>query len=84
MEEKFKIESGVPMPDKNHRSAIYPFAQMKVGDSFLYSDVYSQRLQMRAYSAARNWKSHSNIEGVKDWVFTTRKVDNTIRIWRIK
>ena len=31
---KYKIESGVPMPETRGRHYIYPFAEMNVGDSF--------------------------------------------------
>jgi hypothetical protein len=88
MEKKFKIEKGIPLPDKQGsrrgRSSIYPFAQMEIGDSFLYSDVYSRKLQARACNAARNWRLHSPIEDAKDRVFATRRIDDAIRMWRVK
>lgn len=33
---EYKIEKGVPMPERGVRSIRYPFEQMEVGDSFTY------------------------------------------------
>ena len=82
-EERFKIEKNIPVPEKRGK-CMYPFEKMEVGDSFVYSRVYSRLLHFKASNAARNWKNKSPIKGVSNWVFTTRKVEDSIRIWRIK
>jgi len=84
MEKQFKIEKGIPVPERKGKSFLYPFEKMEVGDSFIFSNTYSRSIHSYASNAARNWKNHSPIKGVKDWFFTTRKIDNSIRIWRVK
>lgn len=62
-----KIESNVPLPSK------FPFAQMKVGDSFLAPpDINRTSVSV---SAKRFGTKH----GMK---FTVRKVEQGFRCWR--
>ena len=78
-----KIESGVeiPQPEAPLRKMKYPFNCLSAGDSFVFPveegedrDVVQNRLR----SAAANWgRDH----GVK---FVTRRVQNGIRVWRVK
>jgi len=64
------IDSNVPLPTR------YPFAQMKVGDSFLVpSDVTREAV---AVAASRYGKAHN-------MRFSTRKLkDGSFRCWRLE
>lgn len=67
----FEIESNVPMPEPSRgRRPIYPFGQMRVGDSVLVPDK-------RAVSAAH---LHGTRNGMK---FTSLKGPDGYRVWRI-
>jgi len=64
-----KIESGIPLPER------YPFAKMKVGDSFLIPESVSRHAAAVAalrYGAANGKK------------FTTRKTPEGYRCWRVE
>jgi len=92
---EFQIERGVPVPPRKRgrgggRDPIYPFAQMRVGDSF---EVYltSQRftrarptistLQSNLGNIARGYAKRHNPSAR----FTVRKVSDTaVRIWRVE
>ena len=64
-----KIESGIPMPAK------FPFAEMKVGDSFLIpAGVNKGTVAVYANRYAKK-------TGTK---FTTRKTPEGYRCWRIE
>ena len=65
-----KVESGIPIPAK------YPFAEMKVGDSFAVPPKINRSAVN--VSAMRYGRKH----GMK---FTVRRtVDGTLRCWRIE
>lgn len=64
-----KIEPGIPMPAK------FPFAEMKVGDSFLVPAKASKNTV--AVYATR----HARKTGTK---FTVRKTPEGYRCWRIE
>ncbi len=77
MNEKFKIESGVPMPTRTGgRRCVYPLGKMSVGDSFLLSKDDLDRVRTAvSYYGKRNHKK-----------FSIRKVDpvtKEYRCWRI-
>ena len=70
-----KIDNHVPIPKyaPKHGSAKYPFREMEVGDSFFIErkeDVH------RAKAAARMMANRTRL------VFTMRREDNGVRIWR--
>ena len=72
MQVAYKIEKDILMPPARQ---VYPFPDMKLGDSFLVTneDAYrSVRVAMRAYG-----RKHSKN-------FTARKVPDGMRIWRTK
>lgn len=76
-----KIESGIPMPAHSalrRKVRKYPFADMKVGDSFLLEDRVKRNT---ALSAAYKWLEAGNGAG---WKFATRQVSNGFRLWRVK
>lgn len=65
------MEKGVPIPETRGRRAIYPFAEMEVGDSFVTpTSVHS--------SISKFKKTHPG------WSFKHVKVSpNKFRVWRI-
>jgi hypothetical protein len=78
----FIIEKGIPLIETRNRIGKYPFPNMKVGDSFIFSEIYSLKLLQHISAAARAWAKSSRNNG---WKFSARKTDNNkIRIWRIK
>lgn len=77
---KYKIERGIPVGQDKRTVSAYPFAMMKVGDSFLVSVAPSARpATQRSVSAA----SVTFAKRTKT-SFTTRIVSNGVRCWRIK
>jgi hypothetical protein len=74
--EPIVVESKVPLPkiDGRGRHPKYPWATMKVGDSFLFPSNIKQQscYNIAKYGGLRN--------GVK---FSVRKTDEGYRCWRI-
>jgi len=70
----FKIVSDIPAPQNAHR---YPFADMKVGDSFFAPGKKAGALNSAAYS----WR-RKNI--CAHWSFVCREEEGGTRIWRTK
>lgn len=75
------IESGIPIPSDTRTRGperVYPFADMQVGQSiFVEGDKKSESVKNARSAAsayARRYESHS---------FTTRYMENGLRIWRI-
>lgn len=78
----FAIERHVPMPKRTSplsgRPATYPFARMKVGDSFFIS---THKRKKQVASAAANWARHQE----NGWKFSVLTMpDKTYRCWRVK
>lgn len=73
MNTKIKIEKGIPLPvARSRKKSIWPFDEMKIGDSFLMPKKLS-----RASSNASNHAKKLNKK------FACRKVDeNNTRVWR--
>jgi hypothetical protein len=69
---EFKIESDVPVPVGNTRSK-YPWAEMKVGDSF-FVEHGSQNV------LSTSGRQYGKFHGGK---FSTRREGNGVRVWRI-
>lgn len=67
------IESDIPMPEG--RSA-YPFSQMEVGQSFFMpcEEKDAKRIAGNARNAARRFP---------DRKFTSRVMENGVRVWRV-
>lgn len=73
----FKIESNVPPPSgESLRPAKYPWAEMKVGDSFHFDGSPGTRDRISASSRSFA-KTHSG------FAFVTRREGDGYRIWRI-
>lgn len=72
-----KIDKKVPIPTKRSgRKSIYPFSDMKIGDSFEIK--INDRTAVG--NAARQWAQREG-NGYK---FTTSAVGDKVRIWRIE
>lgn len=75
--EQFVIESDVVMPEREWgtgRKPIYPFGQMKVGDSFMLPKKLNKKVMSASnYFGRRNGKK-----------FSVLKVKGGYRCWRIK
>jgi hypothetical protein len=71
------IQKSVPIPSKSGgaRPRLYPFGDMKVGDSFF---VPNGRLRTIGHC----WRSFRKTHKSK-WKFTARTVDGGVRCWRI-
>lgn len=71
-----EIDSDIPMPSdsesKSGAKAVYPYASMGIGDSFLAPCKHNP------ISIAKRWGRTRGVD------FTSRKVDGGWRIWRIK
>lgn len=67
----YEIEKNIPLPEKR---SVYPFADMKVGDSFFAEGKKTNQLQ----NAAKHWVKS------KGWKFTAQSTDDGARIWRVE
>jgi len=75
MASKFKIIKTAPMKSlKKSRESIYPFKQMKIGDSFIVPekqrDGVNSCIQLRRKETAHR--------------YSTRTVKNGVQVWRVK
>lgn len=73
-----KIEQGHPLPGTPTgvgRPNIYPFKEMKPGDSVWFDSAEHilQRVRVAAYVYGRN----------KGWKFATRTEGEGLRVWRV-
>ena len=66
-----QIEHGIPIPN----GPLYPFDDMEVGDSFALPVDQANNVR----TAVTRYKKES-----PDWGYTTRIMDNVIRLWRTK
>jgi hypothetical protein len=69
-----KIDKNVPIPETSGAGALYPFAEMEVGDSFYVEGKTTAQLQ----NSASHWRKR------KGWKFRTRTEDKGARIWRVE
>jgi hypothetical protein len=72
MASTFKIESGIPVPPGNR--ANYPFAKMKVGDSFLVPGVKNSAAIASSVSYRKNRYGEN---------YVCRTTEGGLRVWRI-
>ena len=70
----YAIERGVPVPAQWGRSNSYPFSRMEVGDSFYVAAA------LEAENVRMASRKHGERHGQR---YTTRKVANGHRCWRI-
>jgi len=72
----FKIEKGIPLPVRsNEWMILYPFKQMKVGDSFLvpYGETAQATVKKRVMASSRRYKPMK---------FVSKLLDEGVRVWR--
>lgn len=73
-----KIDKGIPMPTARSGIAVYPWADMEIGDSFAVQLIDRERVR----SAASLQRER------RGWSFVTRTVtedgDTVVRVWRTK
>ena len=69
----YKIERNVPIAQQERRGYLYPFHEMKIGDSFL-----AKGKTMKAVGP-----SISNAKYRLEWDFTARTCKDGVRVWRI-
>lgn len=79
----FKVEK-YPIPAKYSRDAVFPFADMGVGDSFyvpgdLYKEVCIRRLRKSLYQRAYYY-AYFRCKGEK---FVVKEVEGGVRVWRV-
>lgn len=80
-----KIEKNIAIPIRQVRRSLYPFKEMKVGDSFFVEcsntgECYKTTSNVLA--CFRNFKAYH--PECKDWKVTTRKNEKGIRCWRFQ
>lgn len=68
----YKIERDVPIPSGTGRPPIYPFEDLKVGESFVVSPEDAGRVRSAASHASKTY----NIK------ITIRKAEDGYRCWR--
>lgn len=77
----YEIKKNIPIPViERHagRPAIYPFAEMAIGDSIL---IPVDKNSKRGLSARRS--AHGYADRHSGFKFTTLFVDSGLRIWRV-
>lgn len=84
-----KVETGLPIPEPRSRGMkpTYPFAKLKVGESFsvpISGERYgtgNEKALQRIMCAAANWKRRNDTKAE----FTTRidRADGVVRCWRV-
>lgn len=87
MNEPFQVTSGIPIPaNYNRGKPKYPFAAMKVGDSFFAPapEATVKRIGMAAYCFARELRTKTL--GSENRKFLSRSVTDPdgVRCWRIQ
>ena len=77
--QSYVLETKVKIPPKNNKSGYskYPFAEMKVGQSFLVKNKASGAMSANS----KNWSKSTGNGSIK---FTVRQIGKDTRIWRIK
>lgn len=77
----FRIESGIPIPAKHFKKTKrYPWADMKVGDSFGVKKNGKKHQAAAISACAAQWADGHG----KNAKFSLRTVNGGYRIWRIK
>lgn len=86
---KIRVDKNVKIPDSasgtRKGECKFPFKRMKIGDSFAI-DIkrkYLKNIKQQQSSILTNARTYCNYHRL-DWKFTSRQMNNTIRIWRIK
>lgn len=78
MNDQFKIENNIPVPSGAARGGKYPFAEMEVGGSF-FIKTDKATAQSNVLFSAKAWAVRQG----NNWSFTTSRIDDGVRIWRV-
>lgn len=80
-----RVDSGVPLPGRNRGSgpaSLYPWASMKVGDSFVWPDKGNPTVAQKRAGAATSMRARKYGEK-----YATRCVEENgvriVRVWRV-
>ncbi len=97
MADSYTIEKGIPIPAINrgnrnegkrrgNNTPLYPLKDMEVGDSFLILTPPFERsaAARRATLAFKSWVFRQGKSKDERPVFTTRVVDDGVRVWRTR
>jgi hypothetical protein len=80
MDDKIKIEKGIPVPERPSGSAAkYPWNQLEVGDSFVVPRMNGEPMQLTRERAGKAIQFAKK----RGWTFCTRQVETGIRVWRL-
>lgn len=79
----FKIESGVPLPERGAHLSKYPFDKMLPGDSFLVPCGDNVRSGMRQTLAGQA-QQYKILFGSRKMKWSVRGVEDGVRVWRLK
>lgn len=72
---QYKIKKGIPIPPRNTgRKSMYPFAEMRIGDSFA---VMANKARSVSAASQHFGKLHKQ-------KFICRRIDGGYRCWRVK
>lgn len=73
----YEIEKNVPLAGKAMgRNTKYPLASMEIGDSFVVPLKYPEQRNTLASTISIFSRKHGR-------KFATRRIDNSVRVWRI-
>jgi hypothetical protein len=72
---EFKIEKGVPIPERRHGKGKYPWASLKIGDSFFVPGLYSSAQMASSIGFQRQKTGREHV---------CRKEGEGVRVWRTK
>lgn len=78
---KYQVESGVPVPDARSVTYIelYPFAQMKSGDSFFIANA-KEKERANVSGSLNTWNKVSKFKGGR-YRMVSRREGQGIRFW---
>ncbi len=81
IENQFKVEKGIDIPNRRDIARVYPLPMMGIGDSFIIpkDNRKMTATQSIVLSACRSYNlTHDKIK------ITTRIVKDGVRVWRVK
>jgi len=78
---KYIIEKHIPISANKKHTVKYPLSDLCVGDSFIveHRNIESLRGAMSTFPKSKKAKA----QGWDMYMFTTRRVDHGMRVWRI-
>lgn len=84
---QYKVESNIPIPKKNPHWSRFPFAYMKVGDSFLVSlkeekKTSCNQLKMFLWQQSRKYAIETC--SLEKYFFYIDREQKTVRVFRIE